>query len=89
MLEAMRFHYAAGNLDKAAAFAKDAAPYVHQRLASVQVNPDAPIETRELTMVELARWIAFVLGTAAREQVANGDDDPLRLLAPGKTAEPS
>jgi hypothetical protein len=40
-------------------------------------------------MVELARRIAFVLGTAAREQVANGDDDPLRLLAPGKTAEPS
>jgi hypothetical protein len=54
-----------------------------------RVSKSTPIETRELTMVELARRIAFVLGTAAREQVANGDDDPLRLLAPGKTAEPS
>lgn len=36
MVEAMRYHYAAGNLDRAAELAKDAAPYLHPRLSSVQ-----------------------------------------------------
>lgn len=36
MLEAMREHYALKDYDKAAAFAKDAAPYVHPRLAAVE-----------------------------------------------------
>jgi hypothetical protein len=35
MLQAMRAHYDAGNLDEAALKAKDAAPYVHPKLASV------------------------------------------------------
>jgi len=38
MLEAMRAHYAAGDLDRAAAIAKDAAPYQHPRKSSVTVE---------------------------------------------------
>ena len=38
MLEAMRTHHAAGDLDKAAVFAKDAAPYLHARLQSVDLG---------------------------------------------------
>jgi hypothetical protein len=69
MLEEMRFYYEAGNLDKAVAFAKDAAPY--PRMASVEIGgkPGAPpIETKDVSSVELARRIAFIFGQAAREQ---------------------
>lgn len=38
LLEAMRSHYAAKNLDRAAELAKDAAPYVHPKRASVTVD---------------------------------------------------
>ena len=38
ILEAMRSHYAAGDLDRAAAFAKDAAPYQHPRKNAVTVE---------------------------------------------------
>jgi hypothetical protein len=71
MLEAMRFYQEKGDLDKAAAFAKDAAPYVHPRMAAIELGgkPGAPpIETREVSCVELARRIAFIFGQAAREQ---------------------
>jgi hypothetical protein len=37
MLKAMTVHYNARRYDKAAAVAKDAAPYVHPRLSSVAV----------------------------------------------------
>jgi hypothetical protein len=81
MLDAMRFHYEAGDLDKAAAFAKDAAPYVHPRIANIEVSgTDAPIEIRDMTNAELARRIALILGQAAREKAANGGDDPEPLL---------
>jgi hypothetical protein len=36
MLNAMRRHYENGEFDQAAAVAKDAAPYMHPRLASVE-----------------------------------------------------
>lgn len=36
MLEAMRAHYEANRLDEAAEKAKDAAPYIHARLAAVE-----------------------------------------------------
>ncbi|HLH04962.1 MAG TPA: hypothetical protein VKX25_19495 [Bryobacteraceae bacterium] len=38
MLEAMRRHYIEGRLDAAAAIAKDAAPYVHPKLAAVEMS---------------------------------------------------
>jgi hypothetical protein len=75
MLEAMRFYYEKGNIDKAAAFAKDAAPYVHPRMAASKLAANLarlPIETREVSSVELARRIAFILGQAAREQADQG-----------------
>jgi hypothetical protein len=36
MLHTMRAHYEAGDFDAASAVAKDAAPYVHPRLAAVE-----------------------------------------------------
>lgn len=38
MIEAMRAHYDAGSLDEAAEIAKDAAPYMHPRLAAVELG---------------------------------------------------
>lgn len=38
ILKAMRHHLDAGNLDRAAEFAKDAAPYVHPRLGATHVT---------------------------------------------------
>lgn len=38
MLDAMRTHHAAGDLDRAAAVAKDAAPYLHPRLSAVDLG---------------------------------------------------
>jgi hypothetical protein len=38
MLLAMRHHLAAKNLDRAAAIAKDAAPYLHPRLQAVELS---------------------------------------------------
>ena len=70
MLKAMRLYWEAGNRDKAAAIAKDAAPYMHPRLTSVDVGgkQGQPIETKDVTNTELARRIAFILGQAAREK---------------------
>src|SRR5215207_11485599 len=44
MIEAMRDHYNNRRLDQAAAVAKDAAPYMHPRLATVNVG-NKPGET--------------------------------------------
>src|SRR5215216_1702956 len=38
MVETMRHHYAAGNLNEAAAVAKDCAPYMHPRLNATTVS---------------------------------------------------
>jgi len=47
MLEAMRAHYAAGDLDRAAVFAEKAAPYQHPRKSAVTVEGGAnPLEVR-------------------------------------------
>lgn len=43
MLEAMNAARAEGNLAAAAGFAKDAAPYMHPRLANVEANVKADI----------------------------------------------
>jgi hypothetical protein len=69
MLEGMRHYQAIGDRDKASAIAKDAAPYMHPRLNSVNVGgiPGSPVETKDASLPELARRIAFILGQAARE----------------------
>ncbi len=41
MLLAMRAHYAKGRLDKAADKARDAAPYIHPKLANIAHGGDA------------------------------------------------
>jgi hypothetical protein len=50
--------------------AKAAAPYVHPKLANVELTGKdrGPIETKEISDLELARWIAFALTSAARAQ---------------------
>lgn len=51
MLKAMRAHVDRDNLDAAAAIAKDAAPYMHPRLASMQHTgrDGGPIQSVDLT----------------------------------------
>ena len=51
MLKAMMVHYKARRYDKAAAVAKDAAPYMHPRLSAMQVTGQngGPIQTQELS----------------------------------------
>jgi hypothetical protein len=75
MLATMHHYEALGEFDKAAAVARDAAPYIHPRMASIAVGGQPgghPIETREVSNVELARRIAFIFGQAAREQAEEG-----------------
>ena len=45
MVLAMRRKYEAGDLDGAASIAKDAAPYMHPRLSSVESKVDARVES--------------------------------------------
>ena len=52
MLEAMNALRDAGDLEKAASVAKDAAPYMHPRLASVEMN--AKVTTHEASLDDLA-----------------------------------
>lgn len=46
MLEAMRQHYDAGRLDRAAFVAKDIAPYMHPKLISTEQKIDADVRQR-------------------------------------------
>lgn len=52
--------------------AKAAAPYVHPRLAVMEVagKPGSPIEVKDVSVLELGRWLAFTLSSAA---------EPLRI----------
>lgn len=54
MLQAMRERFEAGDFKEAAAIAKDAAPYVHPRLASVQHAGDdgGPMQVQFVTLYE-------------------------------------
>ncbi len=45
MIKAMRHYHEAGNMDKAASIAKDAAPYMHPRLSSAIVKADVSVES--------------------------------------------
>jgi hypothetical protein len=72
MMKAMRHYQAIGNIACAAAIAKDAAPYMHPRLTSVDVGgkPGSPVKTKDVTMSELARRIAWIFHLAALEEKA-------------------
>ncbi len=45
MINAMRYYVEAGERDKAASIAKDAAPYMHPRLSSAIVKADVSVES--------------------------------------------
>lgn len=71
---AMRAHVSAQRLDQAASIAKDAAPYMHAKLASVQHTgrDGGPIQTVDLTKLsgdELAQ-LEHIFGP-----LAGPDDD--------------
>lgn len=75
MLTAMRKHAKEDRWDEAASIAKDAAPYMHPRLASMQHTGrnDGPIQTVDLTKLsgdEIAQLEA-IFGPLA----GSGDDD--------------
>ena len=67
MLRVMRAHLESGELDKAAAVAKDAAPYCHPRLAAANITFKSP---GQMTDEELEQAIALVQAAA----VAEGED---------------
>jgi len=71
MLNAMRSYASQKDWEKAAFFAKDAAPYVHPRLAAIEhTGKDGkPIEVTDVSETELARRIAFALAQGVKETV--------------------
>ncbi|TQN59601.1 hypothetical protein FLX27_22075 [Agrobacterium tumefaciens] len=75
MLKAMRAHVDKNDLDAAASIAKDAAPYMHAKLASVQHTGrgGGPIQTVDLTNAseEQLNALEAVFGPLA----GSGDDD--------------
>lgn len=75
MILAMRDHLKAKRLDQAAAIAKDAAPYMHPRLAAVAHSgpKGGPIQTLDLTNLSDEKLAALetVFGPLA---TASGDD---------------
>lgn len=75
MLKAMRAHVEKDDLDAAASIAKDAAPYMHAKLASVQHSgpKGGPIQTVDLTNIseEQLNALEAIFGPLA----GSGDDD--------------
>ena len=78
MQMAMEAHIEAKNLNKAAAVAKDLAPYVHPRKSSVQVTGDMRIgrSLEELSDAELDALIAAREGRGSLPQIAGGEISP-------------
>lgn len=52
MLEAMRSFHGIGDMEKAASIAKDAAPYMHPRLSSVEMNANVTMHEAGLDELE-------------------------------------
>lgn len=67
MLEAMNSLREAGELERAASVAKDAAPYIHPKLSSVEMN--AKVQTRSLDE-ELTALNAAIPDATSDSQVA-------------------
>ncbi len=60
MLEAMRCYQEEGNLERAAAVAKDAAPYMHPRLHAVAGSDGVPVvPVDEQSLATIARKVAL------------------------------
>ncbi|NTF54910.1 hypothetical protein G6L12_08385 [Agrobacterium rhizogenes] len=76
MLKAMRVHAGKSDWDAAASIAKDAAPYMHAKLASIQHSgpKGGPIQTVDLTNVseEQLNALEAIFGPLA---TGGGDDE--------------
>lgn len=53
MLEAMNTLREAGELEKAASVAKDAAPYIHPKLSAIEMNANVVTKTLDQELAEL------------------------------------
>src|SRR4051794_38246629 len=74
MLSTMRELYDNGDKIAAAAIARDAAPYIHPRLSSVQVDASVAVDPISLTTQELMQ-----IAAGGRPSVADpdpGEDEP-------------
>jgi hypothetical protein len=67
MIEAMNNHRAAGHLDRAAAIAKDAAPYMHPRLSYVKSDVSFPDDADDAALDQHLQQLA------ARQTMASGE----------------
>lgn len=77
MIEAMRKHYEAKDLDAAAAIAKDAAPYMHPRLSTVELDATVRRDPIDLSDAELATIAASRSADVAGQ--ADSAPEPDRL----------
>lgn len=57
MLEAMNEFRASGDLEKAAGFAKDAAPYIHPKLAAIEHSGPNGGEIKTVSRIELIAMV--------------------------------
>ncbi|NUJ81825.1 hypothetical protein HUN39_17710 [Methylocystis sp. FS] len=100
MLHAMREAHAAGKLDEAHAYAKDAAPYMHARLAAVEHSGDlAAIQFNRIERVIISprERIADRIEPLAKrterapaviEDKTDAAPAPLAIIAPEEEREP-
>lgn len=74
MLKAMMLHVGNGNMDRAAAFAKDAAPYVHPRLVATEHKGsiDSTITALNITDMDRAEALVAFLARTKPLALANG-----------------
>jgi hypothetical protein len=82
MLKAMKAYLAEGNLDKAAAIAKDAAPYIHPRLAAVQHVAPLGNSLEGFSSEELEELHRALQAVEEESQSAEADVRYAQLAAP-------
>jgi hypothetical protein len=82
MLKAMKTYLAEGNLDKAVAVAKDAAPYIHPRLAAVQHVASLGSGLEDFSSEELAELLRALRAVEEEPRSAERDTRYAQLVAP-------
>ncbi len=77
MLKAMRAHVDKDELDAAASIAKDAAPYMHAKLASIQHSGPrgGPIQTMDVTNLTDEQLAALDAAFGGLADASGGDSD--------------
>lgn len=74
MLQAMRQHHAQNDLDAAAAIAKDAAPYMHPRLASIDQHHTGAIGQYQAVPVPVEEREPLPDGVESAKRASTGGD---------------